>query len=1105
MPESTDDTAPKKSRRGGAKKPLPVASVEYPATKGLLYQLRQDISGQQTDNRLLQSQHDDGISYVAINALMTALRSSTVQVNKERKPIALDSLRRGLVTKALPTPGGHSEDNEWVPHPDKDHALVKLIARPNPTETINDLMAQIIQQIMLTGSALLWANPNEYGLPTEMYVLPTALCLAQPPSQMYPKGYYTVTSYYPAGAFGILPYPGAGGGVPIDARQVFKIRQNHPLFRWDALSPLTAGAVQLSILEAIDQARFSAMENGLTTDAFILAPGQSQDQLNAWLEQLRQNNTGKRNHRKITALGGEVGSDQAKFDVKFPNASAKDMDYSGGWDQMTAFALALFGVPKAVAGLSPTGSYAELYAALKQFYTLTLQPWAARIGQWFTHNLAHIWGDDLAIQIDVPKINDDELIERQISTDTQSSAITVNEIRALRGRKPFEDGDVIPSVYAAVQQQKAQPQPAPGAPAPDGAAAPAADGAEQPAQSQAEGAADPLAALVGDEGATEAAVPTDENDDENANSDSTEEDVTTAALAALGVGANDDSDEAEPVNRIEKYLSPLHEKAGVVVTKPTKAKHQEGQKFESSGKWFVIKGGKAVPTSAPTSAKPDAKSAASASPVAPSPAIDHDAAAKAILGGNNFVRQYIGNKPVEIKDGASLKAFLQQGGELSNEAQLRLKVAGIDLPAPASAAVPASAPKLAPPTPAETAAIKSTGTVPAKRIASAAASVKGATPAARQKLSSVRTWANRHADKHADRLAKHFGVSRAKAHAILVRAMEGIAAYALRTGKVAGVKISHKGKTATLAQKPPAAQPPKPSYNPNVSRTGTITGAPTLPRPKNKAGKGSLPPKLSHASRERGDARLNSQIKGLEHSYGCVLLRVPDDTAERVRRIAALIPDDDLAEDGREDDPHVTALFGLTSDDPEPIESALAAHAPVALSFGPYRLFRNDEHDVLYIAIESPSLRRLNSSLCSLPHESTHREYVPHMTVAYLKPGAGDYWLKHLGRFGGSATVPDAVFSDADGVETVIPFAGTEVEKAPMSALTETNGGAFVEPAGQAALIPLKRPRRMLGRRKRRALVCKAVLAELDSADVTVTGAPDFASMLRSFKPVASD
>ena len=689
----------------------------------LLDQLRRDAPGQWTDNRLEQTGHFHGVIYVAIKAIMNGIYGATIQLNKKHRRYHDVSLRReekSYFTKALPTAYANASDDQFRPFDDPDHSLVKLLDRPNRTDTFNELLAQLVMQYMLTGSGMMWANPNKLGLPAELYVLPTALCYAQPVSPQYPEGWWRVAQYYTAGGYGILPSPMSGGGAPVDGRDMLVFKEPHPLYRYDAYSALTAGNVQLDILEAIDMARWTAMDQGLTPDMVALVPGWSQSQCDAFLERVKQNNAGKRNHRKAMVIGGDFPDH--KPDVKYPNVSAKDMDFAAGWDQMTAFALALFGVPKSVAGLATTGSYAELYAALKQFHTLSLRPLVARLGVWLTRHLARIWGPDLAIQLDLPTIDDQQLLEQQLSTDLAHDGLTYNEYRALRGRSPVPGGDVIKSVYVAQQQAKLQqeqaaqsPPPQPDASSPNGGSPAPQPGESPPAQpaqaAQAPAAvpaptspddADPLASLLGT-----AQPGSDEGHVHNA--------IGQAALQALGVP----SSLAPSQSGIQKGYAPRYTKAngprkrttpgtvGVggtpVGTKTGSSPSQPATPTPSTSSTLpkehlddlgqgevragaptgtlvtknpsgdVVPAPEPKPTNAPIRAsKPTGKPPRPVppqSPAEPSNAItttdrtDYAGIADAVRGGNNFVLvSSPDGQTHEITDAASVKRFVQSGG-----------------------------------------------------------------------------------------------------------------------------------------------------------------------------------------------------------------------------------------------------------------------------------------------------------------------------------------------------------------------------------------------------------------------------------------------------------
>lgn len=127
---------------------------------------------------------------------------------------------------------------------------------------------------------------------------------------------------------------------------------------------------------------------------------------------------------------------------------------------------------------------------------------------------------------------------------------------------------------------------------------------------------------------------------------------------------------------------------------------------------------------------------------------------------------------------------------------------------------------------------------------------------------------------------------------------------------------------------------------------------------------------------------------------------------------------------GREDRSHVTVLYGIHSADPAEAIEVLANIEPFEVKLGKISLFTtNDDFDVVKIDVKSNKLHELNRKLrdkCT--YTNKFRVYRPHVTIAYVKKGAG--W-RHDGddEFDGeSFDVKRAFFSSKNGKVTPIDF-----------------------------------------------------------------------------------
>lgn len=180
------------------------------------------------------------------------------------------------------------------------------------------------------------------------------------------------------------------------------------------------------------------------------------------------------------------------------------------------------------------------------------------------------------------------------------------------------------------------------------------------------------------------------------------------------------------------------------------------------------------------------------------------------------------------------------------------------------------------------------------------------------------------------------------------------------------------------------------------------------------------------------EKKAKAQARAAQHAFASTQVNLPPRIANQLLAFGQSIPDEDLAmPDGREDQPHVTVKYGLHTDSPDTARLLLRPAAPVDLTFGQSQYFEGDEHDVVYIAVQSPDLEDLNDLISrELATTSTFAQYQPHATVAYVKLGLGAKYAGRTALDGQTVTINAVDFINSEDEVTTIPLTGTAVKAA---------------------------------------------------------------------------
>lgn len=149
--------------------------------------------------------------------------------------------------------------------------------------------------------------------------------------------------------------------------------------------------------------------------------------------------------------------------------------------------------------------------------------------------------------------------------------------------------------------------------------------------------------------------------------------------------------------------------------------------------------------------------------------------------------------------------------------------------------------------------------------------------------------------------------------------------------------------------------------------------------------------------------------------WGWVAVFVPTTMERALKRLQREIDTDDLAEDGAEKEPHVTIAYGLSDNvDKNRLKLTFALSTPVTFRVEDVSAFTdNPKYDVLKYRVKSGELsylrRRVREDF-GIP--GTTYRYNPHVTIAYVKKGKAEKYLKKFKQLvGRSYTTTSAVYN----------------------------------------------------------------------------------------------
>lgn len=171
--------------------------------------------------------------------------------------------------------------------------------------------------------------------------------------------------------------------------------------------------------------------------------------------------------------------------------------------------------------------------------------------------------------------------------------------------------------------------------------------------------------------------------------------------------------------------------------------------------------------------------------------------------------------------------------------------------------------------------------------------------------------------------------------------------------------------------------------------------------------------------------------EGRRHDYSSLYVELPEELTDNIISWGFdyvsnefLIADPRNPTFGREDDIHITVLYGVHTDDVRDVSGLFSKEKAFGCTLGGIDLFtRNTKFDVLVVSVASEGIHKLNRKVRrEIEATESYPVFVPHVTIGYLQKGFGKQYIGDKTFDGEKFNVDKLIFSSKNGHRTAIPL-----------------------------------------------------------------------------------
>lgn len=294
-----------------------------------------------------------------------------------------------------------------------DHALTRLIEKPNPYMSQKDFIERMTHSLYLGGNSLFTKIRATNGEVLELWYLPQDHVKPVPDAREFIKHY---------------EYNAEGVKRIIETKDIMHNQFLNPADLFWGIAPIRAAAEIIDTdNEAIAWNRHSMKNRAISDGAFILDQPLTREQWEEARRQITEQHTGSENARSFWVLG--AGAQWQPLSM-----SPAEMDFINSRKLNREDICSIFGVPPVMIGYYENATLANVSEGRKIFWQDTIIPYLVDIRNSLNASLAAEYGADIRLDFDTSTV---EALQENIADKIQNASnlfsmgVPFNEINKL--------------------------------------------------------------------------------------------------------------------------------------------------------------------------------------------------------------------------------------------------------------------------------------------------------------------------------------------------------------------------------------------------------------------------------------------------------------------------------------------------------------------------------------------------------------------------------------------------------------------------------------------------------------------------------------------------